>query len=220
MTSNSPRSSSKVTSKAQGPSQRTVPLMVEDIIATAISVAVSTRTNPGWAYCVFSIPQRLGCRLRFRHRVQNLRVSLTRRRLFVSCQSFRSLLPLKLHAPFALTVLHRIVRSLLRWAYTLTRAMPSRRTPMPDDDDDRAARMEDEGLGTGNVRQRHDLRAHRENQFGRVTHSVSHSRGLPVFANFGSARSYTRSKGVMSLPFFHSWTFALCSATNALMSMI
>ena len=88
------------------------------------------------------------------------------------------------------------------------------------DDADRAAGMQDEASGAGDVDQRHDLRAHGENQVGMVMDAVSHGGETPGLATFGSAGTYTCSMGVMSLPFFHSWTFDLCSATNGLMSMI
>jgi len=52
ITSHSPRSSSNVNSSAQGSSQRTVPLIVEYIIPRGVPVAVSTRSNPCWAYSV------------------------------------------------------------------------------------------------------------------------------------------------------------------------
>ena len=47
------------------------------------------------------------------------------------------------------------------------------------DDADRAARMQDEAGGAGDVHQRHDLRAHGENQVGMVMHPVSHDGSSP-----------------------------------------
>src|SRR5262249_11148223 len=48
------------------------------------------------------------------------------------------------------------------------------------DDANRAARME-QASGTGDVHQRHDPRAHRENQVGMVMYSVGHGWKLPTF---------------------------------------
>src|SRR5216683_3095451 len=42
------------------------------------------------------------------------------------------------------------------------------------DDADRAARMEDEASRAGNIHERHDLRAHGENQVRTVMHTVRH----------------------------------------------